>query len=52
VRSAKLQWNEQTLDQWLSNPEALIPGQRMGYRVEDAKDRADIISFLKRESGG
>lgn len=52
VRGSKIQWNDQTLDKWLANPEALIPGQRMGYRVEDATDRLDIISYLKRESGG
>ena len=35
-----------TLDRWLADPESLIPGQRMGYRVDDARDRADLIEYL------
>lgn len=50
LQHAKIQWNEKTLDAWLANPEALLPGQRMGYSVPDAQDRADLIAFLQRES--
>jgi cytochrome c len=39
-------WNAQTLEHWLSNPESLIPGQRMGYSLGDATARADVIAFL------
>jgi cytochrome c len=39
-------WNTKSLDRWLANPELFIPGQKMGYSVPDAKDRADIIAFL------
>lgn len=48
LQRAKIIWNNETLDAWLSNPESLIPGQRMGYSVADAKDRADIIVFLQQ----
>lgn len=41
-------WTAQALNAWLSNPEALIPGQRMGYQVENAQDRADIVAYLAR----
>jgi cytochrome c len=41
-------WNENTLDQWLANPEAFIPGQKMGLSVPHAKDRADLIAHLKK----
>ncbi len=47
VKKARIVWNEKTLDAWLKNPEALIPGQKMGYQVDDAADRTDIIAFLK-----
>ena len=50
VAASDIRWNEGTLDRWLTNPESLIPGQRMGFRVPSARDRADIIAFLKRES--
>ena len=48
--NARIVWNGETLDAWLSNPEGLLPGQRMGYSVTDATDRADIISFLRKIS--
>lgn len=50
LRSATIIWNSQTLDAWLTDPEKLLPGQRMGYRVEAAADRADLIAYLQRES--
>lgn len=51
VKRATIVWNDKTLDQWLTNPEKLIPGQKMGYRVAEAIDRNDLIAYLKRESG-
>jgi cytochrome c len=51
VRNATVVWDEANLDKWLTNPQSLIPGQRMNFRVNQAADRADIIAFLKRESG-
>ncbi|MEZ5566638.1 MAG: c-type cytochrome [Gammaproteobacteria bacterium] len=49
VRAASVSWSEAAIDAWLSNPENLIPGQKMGYSVPDAQDRADVISFLKSQ---
>ncbi len=43
-------WDAETLDRWLANPEALIPGQRMNIRTAAPADRADLIAFLRRES--
>jgi cytochrome c len=51
VKSAGLTWDETTLDRWLTNPQDLIPGQRMNFRVALPEDRADIIAYLKKESG-
>ena len=43
-------WNEKTLDKWLTNPEKFIPGQKMGFMVPDARVRADLIAYLKKET--
>jgi len=51
LKNSSLVWNEDTLDRWLSDPEKLIPGQHMNYSVPDAQDRADLIAYLKKESG-
>ncbi len=40
-------WNEKNLDRWLTQPEAMVPGQKMGIAVASAKDRADVIAYLK-----
>jgi cytochrome c len=50
LRKAALVWDEATLDRWLANTQAVIPGTRMNFRVAIPEDRADIIAFLKRES--
>lgn len=47
---ARMTWNEETLDAWLADPERLLPGQRMGYSVPEAADRADIIAYLRQAS--
>ncbi len=50
LQRASIVWDRETLDAWLGNPEALIPGQRMGYSVENAMDRDDIIAYLRQVS--
>lgn len=51
LRNARIVWDEANLERWLADPEKLIPGQRMGYRVEEAADRADIVAYLRQVSG-
>jgi cytochrome c len=47
LKEAGFVWDEKLLDKWLTDPQALVPGQRMGYRVGDPQDRADVIAYLK-----
>jgi cytochrome c len=51
VKNSSVIWADDTLNKWLTNPQDVIPGQRMNFRVTTAEDRADIIAFLKKESG-
>lgn len=46
LAASRLRWTPQTLNVWLHDPEDLIPGQRMGFQVDDAQDRADLIAYL------
>lgn len=39
-------WNQTTLNAWLTDPEKLIAGQRMGYRLSLAQERADVVAYL------
>lgn len=47
VKSSGVVWTEDALDKWLTNPQALIPGQRMNFKVADPADRADLIAYLR-----
>ncbi len=49
---SKVVWGEDTLNRWLTDPESVIPGQRMNFRIGDAQTRANIIAYLKQQSVG
>ena len=36
---------------WLTDPEKVVPGNDMAFRVEKAEERAEIIAYLKQNSG-
>ena len=51
MKRSKLVWNEKTLDRFLADPLKTVPGTTMTYAgVPDAKERTDLIAYLKRES--
>jgi cytochrome c len=47
LAQAGFTWDENTLDAWLANPQAIIPGAIMAYRQGKPDTRAAIISYLK-----
>ncbi|MFZ6734566.1 c-type cytochrome [Undibacterium sp. Ji42W] len=47
LRNARIVWNEKTLDRWLQDPEAYIPGQQMDVSVSKDGDRKNLIAYLK-----
>jgi cytochrome c len=46
LAKSKLVWNANTLSTWLTDPEQVIPGQRMGYRLSLPQERADVVAYL------
>ncbi len=50
LKASKVVWTEKTLSQWLADPQKFIPGQKMGLSVPEAKERDDILAFLKKAS--
>ncbi|MGA3130909.1 MAG: heme-binding domain-containing protein [Terracidiphilus sp.] len=40
-------WDENSLETWLRDTDAAVPGSAMGFSVPKPQDRADIIAFLK-----
>ena len=48
LRSSNVVWNEKTLNRWLADPKAVVPGTTMFFRgIKDAKKRSNLIAFLK-----
>jgi cytochrome c len=47
LAQAGFTWDENTLDAWLTNPQAVIPGAIMAYRQSRPETRAAIITYLK-----
>ena len=47
LKASHVVWNEDTLEHWLADPEKFVPGQRMGFNVPEAKDRSDLIAYLR-----
>ena len=47
LKDAGFVWTPERLDRWLTDPEAVRPGQRMGVSVADAAERADLIAYLR-----
>jgi len=50
LKTSSIVWNETTLDKWLTDPQAFVPGTKMTFSVDAAQDRADVIAFLKEKS--
>ncbi len=46
LKASGIVWSAATIERWLRDPEALVPGQAMGVGVADAAVRADIVAYL------
>jgi cytochrome c len=47
MKAANKTWDEATLDIYLTNPKALVPGTKMAFPgLPAAEDRANVIAYL------
>ncbi len=46
LTDSKLVWTPETLDRFLANPAAVVPGTTMPIPVPSAQDRRDLIAYL------
>ena len=48
LKSANIEWNDKTLDEWIRDPQHLVPRNEMTFPgIKDAQQRADLLAFLK-----
>jgi cytochrome c len=54
MAKADIVWDEEKLDRYIENPDAVVPGNNMKpySGITSAEERAKIIAHLKAESGG
>lgn len=53
LKRSDVVWNEQTLDAWIANPAALIPGNEMRFNgIGDTQARSNLIAYLKAVAKG
>jgi cytochrome c len=51
LKRSGIVWSPQTLEAYLTDPQALVPGNRMPYAgMADPRDRADLIAYLAKVS--
>ena len=49
LKDSHIVWDRETLDRWLTNPQALVPGAKMFFAMPGAQDRADVIAYLAEQ---
>lgn len=49
LKKADIVWDEDTLNAWIANPRAMVPGTTMMFRgIEKDATRANLIAFLRQ----
>ena len=48
LKALNVTWDADTIDAWIANPRAMVPGTKMTYvGLENPEDRIDVIAYLK-----
>jgi cytochrome c len=48
MKRSGIVWTAETLDQYIANPQAVVPGTRMPYSgMQDAEMRAALVKYLE-----
>jgi cytochrome c len=49
MKRSGIAWTPETLDKYIADPQAAVPGNRMPYAgMASASDRADLIAYLAK----
>jgi cytochrome c len=51
LKMSGVTWTPENLHKWLTDPRGFIRGAKMGFRLNDPQQRADVIAFLAAEGG-
>lgn len=48
LKQAHIEWNDQSLERWLADPDVLVPGNDMSVFVAKPEERRHLIAYLKQ----
>jgi cytochrome c len=48
VKASGITWNQDSLNKWLTDTDAMIPGNNMDFSVPKSAERADIVEYLRQ----
>ena len=49
LRSSGVVWNDKTLEEWIEDPQQLVPGNTMTFQgLKNKQQRADLLAFLRQ----
>jgi cytochrome c len=49
LKSSGVVWNDKTLDEWIEDPQHLVPGNTMTFQgLKNTQQRADLLAFLRQ----
>jgi len=52
MKRADITWTAQTLDAFLADPQATVPGTKMPFAgMADAADRANLVAYIQSKGG-
>ena len=50
LKASGLVWDEETLNKWLENPRALVPGNKMSFSgIRDEAKRKELVTWLLQQ---
>jgi cytochrome c len=47
LKKLNVQWDDATLDRWLTNPDAMAPDTDMAFKLNAPEERKAVIAYLK-----
>jgi cytochrome c len=47
LKASNVIWDAPSLDQWMADPEKIVPDSDMFFRVPRARERTDVIAYLQ-----
>ncbi len=48
LKNSGLTWTDATLEKWMSDPDLMVPDNKMSFSVPKAEERRDLIAYFKQ----